>query len=61
MYMQCIIIDILLPQSSPGINVALQTGFQLKTVLTPEEMAVMVSGYSDSMQVNSCLFFIAYF
>ena len=35
-----------------GINVALQTGFQLKTVLSPEEMAVMVQGYSDSMQDN---------
>ena len=29
---------------------ALQTGFQLKSVLSPEEMAIVVSGYADSMQ-----------
>eukprot|EP00603_Paraphysomonas_imperforata_P005092 CAMPEP_0114424356 /NCGR_PEP_ID=MMETSP0103-20121206/6649_1 /TAXON_ID=37642 ORGANISM="Paraphysomonas imperforata, Strain PA2" /NCGR_SAMPLE_ID=MMETSP0103 /ASSEMBLY_ACC=CAM_ASM_000201 /LENGTH=216 /DNA_ID=CAMNT_0001593101 /DNA_START=95 /DNA_END=745 /DNA_ORIENTATION=- len=42
--------DDMKPFYALGINVALQTGFQLKTVLSPEEMAVMVSGYSDSMQ-----------
>ena len=32
-----------------GVNVAKQVGGELKTLLTPEELETMVSGFSDSM------------
>jgi FKBP-type peptidyl-prolyl cis-trans isomerase FkpA len=33
-----------------GINIARQVGTELKTILTPDEMAIMIEGYADSMK-----------
>ena len=36
-----------------GLNVARQVGSELKTVLTPEEMKIMVKGFEDRYPITS--------